>query len=195
MSQERDVIAEVKGTPIRSSMNHDNDGPVRELDASAAEAPKPTSASREERKARMIQILERSPVQDQLNVKLPADKYGEWVRNNPMEINRMQALGFQVDRQYASSNALHGGTGDEAVIGDVIFMTCEKDTKELIDEIRHDRFLKANGKRKEEEELKRNIRGGTDGEIPAIVEGSERPLTPEGLAAAVNNIDRQTSIQ
>src|SRR5690242_7548495 len=47
-----------------------------------------TPAQRAERKARLATILDRGFVQDRLTVELPPDVHGEWVRNDPLEIQR-----------------------------------------------------------------------------------------------------------
>lgn len=113
--------------------------------------------SRAEIKARLAQVLDRGIVNDRLHVDLPADVHGEWVPNTKEEIYRMQTLGFDVDREYAKKRAIHNDGTDVAVIGDVIFMTCPKVVKEVIDEVRREKFEALhgvkNGKQKEERDF------------------------------------------
>lgn len=104
-------------------------------------------------KARLASILDRGMVGDRLNVELPTDTYGEWVPNDKVEIYRYQTLGFVVDKKFASARALHSdGTEGNSIVGDVIFMTCPKEVKELIDEIRVENYDKVNSPKKSREE-------------------------------------------
>ena len=91
-------------------------------------------AERGELKAKLAAILDRGVVQDRLMVELPDDVHGEWVLNNQMEINRLKSLGFEVDTVYAPRRAIHGDGSNSGIVGDVIFMTCPKIIKEVIDE-------------------------------------------------------------
>jgi hypothetical protein len=109
-------------------------------------------------KAKLVTVLDRGVTGDRIQVELPADKYGEWVPNDKMEIYRMEAMGFHVDTEYASKRALHDKGGDgTSIIADTIFMVCEKETKELIQEIERERYEAANsprgGRQKEERDF------------------------------------------
>lgn len=88
---------------------------------------------RNERRARLIKIRERGYISQRLEVDLPPDKYGEWCLNDPAEIARMQAMGFEIDTIHAPSKALHSNGSGMAIVGDVIFMTCPREVKEDID--------------------------------------------------------------
>src|SRR4051812_10412635 len=99
--------------------------------------------TRAEKKAKLVSILSRSIVTDRLAVDLPADMYGEWFPNDKMEIYRAQMMGFKIDTEYAKARALHENPqhgGDASIVADAIFMTCELETKQLIDEIKQENY-------------------------------------------------------
>jgi hypothetical protein len=109
-------------------------------------------------KAKAVRVLDRGVTGDRQQVELPDDKYGEWVPDDKMEIFRMEALGFHVDKEYASKRALHDAGGDgTSKIADTIFMVCDREMKEVIDEIERERYEAANsprgGKQKEERDF------------------------------------------
>ena len=110
--------------------------------------------TRQQKKARRAQVFDRGVVQDRLHVPLPDDLHGEWVPNNPIDINRKENLGFQIDRVHALKRKLHDKGDGMSTVGDVVFMTCSREDKEILDEIRKDRYDKLhkprNGKQAEE---------------------------------------------
>lgn len=113
---------------------------------------------RQELKAKLVTVLDRGLVIDRLHVPLPADVYGEWFPNDKVEIYRAQSMGFEIDTKYAKNRALHDdGTGDKAIVGDAIFMTCPREVKEIIEEIKREQYIAANspkgGKQKEERDF------------------------------------------
>jgi len=110
--------------------------------------------TRAQKKARLAAVLDRGIVGDRLKVELPSNLHGEWVFNDQTEIMRMEALGFSVDTEYAPKRALHSKGDGASYVGDVVFMTCEKETKQLIDEIKHDQYMRLNRKGKEQKEEK-----------------------------------------
>lgn len=144
--------------------------------------------TREQRKAKLASILERGITHDRLSVDLPSDVYGEWVRNDEVEIYRMQTLGFQVDHEYASKRALHTDGNKTAVVGDVIFMTTSRENKELIDEVEAERvYRKHNPKKpKEDADFESQTKSDTGGIIPTINESKQRSVRKEEIAAALN---------
>lgn len=162
-----------------------------------------TPEERAKRKAMLIQSFDRGVVHDRLTVPLPDDMYGEWVRNDPLEIDRMRTLGFDIDREHASSRSLHNDGGGAAIVGDVIFMTTPRENKELIDEIRLERFIAVNGKpgdvkakTKEEREFEANSRRDTDGVVPTVVESTTTGrISRAEVEAALTKVDSQTSPQ
>src|SRR3982750_1293691 len=85
----------------------------------------PSNMSPEERakrKAMLIQSFDRGVVHDRLTVKLPSDLYGEWVRNDPLEIDRMRTLGFEIEREHATNRSLNNDGSGSPLGGDVLFM-------------------------------------------------------------------------
>jgi hypothetical protein len=149
---------------------------------------------RAQKKARLAVLLDRGFIQDRLKVPLPDDLHGEWVRNDPIDIQRLRTLGFEVDTQYATSRSLHNDGTGSAVIGDVIFMTTSRENKELIDEIRHEQFLRSNSPRKarEEKQFEDKTAKDTGGQIPTFTDSTQRTMRKEELAAALQEVDTQT---
>lgn len=147
--------------------------------------------TRAEHKARLAQVLDRGIVNDRLHVALPEDMHGEWVPNSKEEIYRMQTLGFDVDRTYAKKRALHNDGTDAAIIGDVIFMTCPKMVKEVIDEVRREKFEALhgakNGQQKEERDFA-NVSKATlkEAHMDAIVDSSVQSANRDQIVAALD---------
>lgn len=131
-----------------------------------------TNEDRKVRKARLARVLERGIVADRLLVDIPPDRHGEWVSDNPVSIARMQSLGFEVDTEYSTKRSLHS-TGDKAGrVGDVIYMTCPRDVKETIDEIRQEQYEAKHKKGKQREEMETASRIRSTG-LGTIVESRE----------------------
>lgn len=163
-------------------------------DSPAAIEAKTPAEDRAAKKARLATVLERGIVGDRLQVDLPPDLHGEWVRNDPLEINRLQAVGFEVDNKFATSRSLHNDGTGASIVGDVVFMTCSRETKEIIDEIRHDQFMRMNrpGKSKEEKEFVEAVHAQTGGVIPSVVESQQHSIRTAEIAAALAEVDAQT---
>lgn len=158
--------------------------------------------SRQERKAKLARILERGIVHDRLHVELPPDLHGEWIRKDPLEIKRMQTLGFWMDTEYAPKRALHSDGTGAAGVGDVVYMLCERERKEIIDELRHDQLIKMNGKpgdvnakSKEELEFEANNKRETGGEIQGVFESKTHSARARDVADALQKIGEQTAPQ
>ena len=143
MSSERETIK------VKSSWDSDKPKTNEPEQVDAAQEEILTRAAR---KAKLVRILDRGIVADRLHVDLPTNLYGEWVADDPVEISRMEALGFHKDTEYAPSRSLHSSGIKEGKIGDVIHMICEKETKDIIDEIRREQFDRRHGKGKTKEE-------------------------------------------
>ena len=101
--------------------------------------------TRAEKKAKLIQVLSRGMAIDRLHIELPDELYGEWIPNDQAEIQRMELLGFDVDTEHAPSSKLHDTADGKTVLGDTVFMTCSSETHELLEEIRREEFIRANG--------------------------------------------------
>lgn len=116
---------------------------------------KPTASevvteTREQKKARIAQVLDRGMTNARLTVNLPPDVYGEWCPNDPVEIERYRVMGFEIDTKYALHRATHGG-GDLPIVGDVIFMVAPIEVKELMDEVRTDQYKRKHGDPKKDQ--------------------------------------------
>lgn len=155
-----------------------------------------TPEERAQRRAAIVTALERGVINDRMVVPLPAHMHGEWVRRDPIEIEAMKRLGFEVDNQYAKERALNSDGSSAAIVHDVVFMTCSKENKELIDEVKRLRaYEQANprGPQREEKELANNINRG--GDIKPLTESSTRAARRENIAAAMTEMLTQTQPQ
>lgn len=151
-----------------------------------------TNLDRAGKKARLATVLDRGMTADRLNVELPPNLYGEWIPADDNEIVRMQGMGFALDHEYAPKRALHGGGTGESRVGDVVFMTCPRETKELIDEIRHEKYIETHGRpgdvvknQREEKELAASMKG-TEG-ITGVTESSTAHANAAALREAISN--------
>lgn len=92
-----------------------------------------------------VEILDRGVTYSRFQVDLPPDKHGEWVPKDSLAIREMQTKGFQIDKVYANKNAIkeHSDIGNS--VGDVVFMTCPKVWKDILDAEKHKRFVEMNG--------------------------------------------------
>lgn len=189
--------------------NYHPDSPVRDyddktevivqgLDPKVAE--RIEKAERGELKAKLAAILDRGIVQDRLTVELPDDVHGEWVRNDPLEIRRLETLGFRVDDEYAKKRAIHSDGSSSAIVGDVIHMICPKEVKEVIDEIRVDRMIREHKGRKkgdrlvhkEEEQFQEDVDRLHDSGVSGFTNSKETKAGNKELADIVRSIDNQT---
>lgn len=155
-----------------------------------------TPEERALRKARLAVQLDRGMIQDRLSVPLPADVHGEWVRNDALEIHRLETLGFKVDTEFAKARALHSDGSNAAVVGDVIFMITSRENKEIIDEIRHEQFLAQNAPRKskEEKDFEAKMQAELGGAVPAFTESRTTGARRENIEAALREVDKQTAL-
>lgn len=147
---------------------------------------------RAEIKRRMVSVLSRGVTLDRQQVPLPEDKYGEWVPNDKVEIYRMQSMGFEIDTKFAAQRALHEGqgTGGASIIGDTIFMVCDRVYKDVIDEIRRESYEAANrprgGQQKEERDFANEASAiGLPSELKSRIEAT----TVEDIKNALNSKD------
>lgn len=113
--------------------------------------------TRVQKKARLAEVYDRGVAGARLHVELPPDTYGEWVPNVGEEIHRKELLGFEIDSIYAPARALHNKGDGKSLVGDVVFMTCSMEQKEILDEVRRERYEKIHapkgGKQKEEKDF------------------------------------------
>lgn len=164
-----------------------------------AETPKEEAkVSRKERKALLITALERGIVSDRMNVKLPDNLYGQWCRADPFEIDRLKSLGFRIDTEYAPQVALHSDGTSSAKVADTIHMICDREIKDIIDEIKHEQFLEAHAKpgqsrSKEEKDYEANVQNL--GDIVPTIESKHRDALKTDVANALRQVTAQTQPQ
>jgi hypothetical protein len=129
--------------------------------------------SRDDLRKHMASVLDRSLVNDRLWVDLPPDTHGEWVFNDPLELARYEALGFEIDTQYANKRSLHNLGDGSSIVGDVIFMTCPMIVKEVIDEQRKLQYDRINGKGKKVNKQKEEADTVKQIESPGYIKPTE----------------------
>lgn len=121
----------------------------------ANETPK-VEETRDQRKARLAQVFDRGVIGDRLHVDLPPDLQGEWVpTKDGVHVARKKALGYWIDEVYAKNHsALHDKGDVGSHVGDVVFMVTSKENKQILDEIKAERFkelhMPKKGRQKEE---------------------------------------------
>jgi hypothetical protein len=101
-----------------------------------------TVEERAQRKARLAEVYARGVLGDALHVSLPPHLHGEWVPRHDASINRKLSLGYTIDTEFApkQKKSMHDqGDGGSHVV-DVVFMTCSRETKEMLDEIKAEKF-------------------------------------------------------
>ena len=154
-------------------------------------------------KRKLITAFDRGVVHDRLFVPLPPDVHGEWCRNDPLEIERLKTIGFEVDTKYAPQRALNSDGTGAAIVGDVIHMVIPREMKEVIDEIRQEKFMRMNGrpgdknaKTREEQVFETQSRLETGGYVPTISESkTQRGVAVADVEAALKGLDGQVGQQ
>jgi hypothetical protein len=145
----------------------------------------------DQKKARFTRILERGIVADRLIVELPDGLYGEWVPRDQVEIDRKRLLGFEIDDQHAIRRGLHSDGTDRPIVGDCVFMVCSAETKQLIDDVKRERYRQRHGKpgevrkgQEEETSFKKDVDSRLG--MPVIDESVARPANRDDIAAALS---------
>lgn len=145
----------------------------------------PEEESREQKKARRAQVYDRGMAGARLQVELPDGVYGEWVPKDSVEVHRKQLLGFKVDTEYAKRRALHDVGDSASYVGDCVFMVCSREDKEILDEVRKERYdrihVPKGGKQKEEKDFLNQAAGAT---VPTSM-GSVAKVRPQEISAAL----------
>lgn len=176
MSEQRPIISAKTGMP------------VSQTDALARE-PEEIKRLRAEKKARLARVLDRGVIVDRLHVELPDHLYGEWIPNDKLSIHEANVLGFNVDTEFATRMPMFNNKDEDggAVVGDVIFMVCEKETKDLIDEIRAENFERVHGKhgRGQKEET----------EFRTLSESTGLPIVDESRSRSARKAELQDALQ
>jgi hypothetical protein len=146
-------------------------------------------------RAKMVEILDRGVTTSRLDLDVDDDIHYEWVPNNAVEKNRMRTYGFEVlsrSRHLKSGNPLHEGGADEIIVGDVIAMGCSKARKQVLDEIKSERFIAMHGRpgskvQAEETEFSEKMNQQMPDSIKGIVESSTKTIDSSQLANALKN--------
>lgn len=147
---------------------------------------------RKARKARLAGVYERGVVGDRLHVDLPPSLYGEWVPNINTEIHRKEALGFKKDTEYAKKRALHDKGDDASYVGDCVFMICDREDKDIIDEIRKERYEATHNPRRGKQKEERDFVSQA-GDINApTTESKVREARKEDISAALSAAAKPT---
>lgn len=97
----------------------------------------------EEQQARVARVLDRASQVDRLYVDLPADVYGEWIKDEPLALAEAERKGFVIDEVYAPKHTIHESNRQ----GDVVFMTMPKALKELYDKQERANYTQTHGKK------------------------------------------------
>lgn len=141
--------------------------------------------SRAQKKARRAQVFERGVLGDRLHVDLPPHLHGEWVPNNTVDVHRKEGLGFRIDTEYAKQRALHDKGDAASYVGDCVFMVCDKEDKEIIDEIRQDRYNKIHGAKGGKQKEERDFVNQADAITSPVAESKVNVANPSDISAAL----------
>lgn len=136
-----------------ASASQEAEEAVSRQDVSGEEA-----QTRAERKAKIAQLLHRGLVNARLEVKDgDPNKYYCWVREHDPDIERMAALGFEIETE--AGKVTHGAGDNRRRLGDVILMSTSRENYEIIQEVRAEQKARKSqlGKR---EYLRRVASGG-----------------------------------
>ncbi len=148
--EERDVLTITKDGEVKDA------GPI-----TAEETP-------QEYEAKLVEVLSRDLLSDRLNVPLPEDMHGEWVLNDPVNINSKKLIGFEIDTKYAVKDALHSDGSGQPIVGDTIFMVIPKWKHNIFKKVQKKRYDEHHGVRtgkssEEKEFLDKTNNNGMEG--------------------------------
>jgi hypothetical protein len=154
-----------------------------------------TPEQRAERKKFFATALDRGVIADRLQVPLPDNLHGEWVRRDQFEIDRMRRWGFELDNYYSTSRSMHSDGTKNGQVADVVFMVCSKENKELLDEVKRERFIALHSKpgdntAAEEKDLVAKVQA--HGDIQTFVESKTQQMTGSDVEAAIQALAAQT---
>lgn len=189
MSEERKVEVAGKARLIDAPATKDVLNKAMDQLTESEKAQLKTDETTQEKRARFARVLERGFINDRLNVELPPHLHGEWVLDDPVAIDRARALGFDIDKEYATKRGLHSSGDGAAKVGDVIFMVQSMEDHMLMEEIRQKRFEDMHGKpgkpsQKEEREYAASVKAKAP-EVPIIDESRAREARKDELEAAL----------
>lgn len=152
--------------------------------------------TRAQKKARRAQVLARGGANDRLAVEYPADKYhGEWVpfKDGGVEVHRKKALGFWIDTEFATQRALHSDESYEggSVIGDTVWMMCTREDKDILDEIKQERYDAIHNPKKGKQKEERDFLNQAPGETAPASESNVKTVRRRDIADAINAASNQ----
>lgn len=140
--------------------------------------------TRQQKKARLAQVLDRGMTNDRLAVpKLPKNLHGEWIARDTSEISRMESLGFWIDTEFATQRSLNSDGTRTSQVGDVIFMVCPMEDHVIMEEIKHENFLRVHGDPSQRARYKQG------GDHPALV-NPEKDIDIEGWKTIDESVER-----
>lgn len=152
--------------------------------------------ARQDKKARLAEVLDRGVVGDRLRVQVKEGLHYEWPHKDDM--TRMSALGFRAAEKedMITENASMHDTADGKIrIGDCVLMVCDRETKELIDEVKEEKKSIAHapkgGKQKEEREFEGAVDPTSAGKAGSRV-NTARATDITGALDAVNRQKTQS---
>jgi hypothetical protein len=108
---------------------------------------KRVEARRKLKEGLRVNLLDRAAVSTALDLSwLPKGLSGQWCRNETLRINDLRALNYEVYKDN-SIRGLHDANADgSVVVGDLILMTCSRENREIIDELRKEEYNQRHGK-------------------------------------------------
>lgn len=101
--------------------------------------------TKDERRARLIEIRDRGAAIDRLHVDVPPTVYQQWVPDNPIDIANYKLMGFEFDTEYAVLSNTHGTKDGKIVMGDVVSMVAPIEVREMIDLLALEKYEEMHG--------------------------------------------------
>ena len=148
--------------------------------------------TREQKKRRRAEVYDRGIVGSRLHVELPPELHGEWVPNVPEEIHRKENLGFQIDTEYARQRRLHDKGDSASYVGDVVFMTCSREDKDILDEIRQERYDRIHNPKGGKQLEEKQFLDKAPAETAPKSEGNTSKVRRQEIAASIVAASNQT---
>ena len=148
--------------------------------------------TREQKKARRAKIFERGVLGDRLHVDLPDHLYGEWVANDKVQIYTKEGLGFRIDTEYARQRALHDKGDGASYVGDVVFMICDREDKEILDELRRERYAQVHNPKAGKQKEERDFISLNDPDSKPTAESKVHKVRPQDISNAIKAAANQS---
>lgn len=145
--------------------------------------------SKAELKKRIAEIYDRGVVGDRLHVDLPPHIVGQWVPNDQQAVYRMESMGYTVDTEFAPRRRLHDKGDGASYVGDVIHMIAPREVRDVIDEVkreRYDRIHAKSGKQKEETDFESSQRTLSTAGIGTINESKTHSVNKDDIKRIID---------